>query len=66
MKCEKGMTKDTCPYNPRLGCDCGLNPPIRIKRDFCIQCGASFPPRYGEGICKDWEKCREKQEGKFS
>lgn len=25
--CFKQMTKDTCPYNPILGCDCGLNPP---------------------------------------
>lgn len=24
--CQKGMTKDTCPYNPNLGCDCGANP----------------------------------------
>lgn len=26
-QCIKGMSKDTCPFNPRLGCDCGLNPP---------------------------------------
>jgi hypothetical protein len=25
MVCKKGLTKDTCPYNPALGCDCGLN-----------------------------------------
>lgn len=25
MKCLKGMTFDTCPFNPRLGCDCGYN-----------------------------------------
>lgn len=25
--CQKGMTKDTCPYNPNLGCDCRANPP---------------------------------------
>lgn len=23
--CIKGMTKDTCPYNPLLGCDCRAN-----------------------------------------
>ena len=25
MKCIKGMTEDTCRYNPRLGCDCGYH-----------------------------------------
>jgi hypothetical protein len=25
--CIKGMTVDTCPFNPRLGCDCGANKP---------------------------------------
>lgn len=30
--------------------------------DFCNKCGACFPPREGEGICKDWEQCRAKQE----
>lgn len=24
--CVKGMTVNTCPYNPLLGCDCGANP----------------------------------------
>jgi len=23
--CPKGMTWDTCPYNQRLGCDCGYH-----------------------------------------
>lgn len=27
-------------------------------RDFCSECGASFPPRDGEGHCVEWEKCR--------
>lgn len=27
----KGMTKETCPFNPRLGCDCGANPPRRFE-----------------------------------
>lgn len=27
-------------------------------RDFCTKCGASFPPRDGEGHCVEWEKCR--------
>lgn len=26
-KCTKGMTRDTCPYNPILGCDCGQHKP---------------------------------------
>jgi hypothetical protein len=25
--CIKGMTPNTCPYNPLLGCDCGINKP---------------------------------------
>lgn len=29
--------------------------------EFCTQCGASFPPREGEGICKEWEKCQQRQ-----
>jgi len=28
---------------------------------FCKQCGAHFPPREGEGICKDWKNCLAKQ-----
>ena len=32
--CLKGMAKDTCPYNPRLGCDCGANPPRRVNAEF--------------------------------
>lgn len=27
--CIKGMTVETCPHNPRLGCDCGANPPTQ-------------------------------------
>lgn len=23
-----------------------------MKREFCSVCGASIPPRYGEGTCK--------------
>ena len=26
-KCPKGMEYDKCPYNPRLGCNCGVNKP---------------------------------------
>lgn len=29
--CQKGMTKDTCPYNPNLGCDCGANLPDDVR-----------------------------------
>lgn len=29
--CQKGMAKDTCPYNPNLGCDCGANPAYIAK-----------------------------------
>lgn len=25
--------------------------------DFCNECGAWFPPREGEGICKEWQNC---------
>lgn len=32
-----------------------------MRRDFCTKCGASFPPRYGEGTCREWEKCRDAQ-----
>ena len=30
-KCIKGMTQDTCPFNPILGCDCGQNKPKGYK-----------------------------------
>ena len=34
---------------------------------FCRECGAGFPPRNGEGICKDWKNCLAKQMlGNFS
>lgn len=41
--------------------------PIGIKPiEFCIKCGASFPPREGEGICIEWKECYRKQaEGKI-
>lgn len=29
--------------------------------EFCIQCGASFPPKDGEGICMEWKECYRKQ-----
>lgn len=29
--CVKGMTKETCPYNPKLGCDCGANAAYTAK-----------------------------------
>ena len=32
-ECVKGMTHDTCPYNPLLGCDCGYNRPRRIRSE---------------------------------
>lgn len=39
--------------------------PIGVKyypiRYFCVQCGAGFPPREGEGICRDWKVCELKQ-----
>ena len=25
--------------------------------EFCIICGASFPPRAGEGHCINWQSC---------
>jgi hypothetical protein len=28
--------------------------------EFCRKCGASFPPRKGEGHCVEWEQCRLK------
>jgi hypothetical protein len=31
--------------------------------DFCRKCGASFPPKLGEGRCVDWQRCWENQEG---
>ena len=34
---------------------------ISMDAKFCRQCGASFPPREGEGICVDWHKCLMKQ-----
>lgn len=33
--CIKGMTVDTCPHNPRLGCDCGANPSQRALKGVC-------------------------------
>lgn len=30
--CVKGMTPETCPHNPRLGCDCKANPPMTQKQ----------------------------------
>lgn len=36
-------------------------PRLKTITEFCVQCGASFPPRPGEGICKDWERCLEHQ-----
>ncbi len=32
-ECVKGMTHDTCPYNPLLGCDCGYNKPRKIRSE---------------------------------
>jgi hypothetical protein len=29
--------------------------------DFCLKCGASFPPRLGEGRCVDWLDCWKNQ-----
>lgn len=33
------------------------------KNDFCNECGAWFPPedKPGQGICKEWQKCLERQ-----
>lgn len=31
---------------------------------FCRQCGSSFPPRDGEGTCKEWWTCHAKQVSK--
>lgn len=31
-----------------------------MNPEFCIICGASFPPREGEGTCINWESCVEK------
>ena len=28
--------------------------------EFCRECGAHFPPRDGEGRCKEWEVCATK------
>lgn len=33
--------------------------------EFCIECGASFPPRFGEGICKEWKECETAQRDYF-
>jgi hypothetical protein len=38
--CIKGMTVDTCPHNPLLGCDCKANPP----RKRCHTCSGFFHP----------------------
>lgn len=31
-----------------------------MKAEFCRECGASFPPREGEGHCKDWKICQKR------
>jgi len=28
--------------------------------EFCSLCGASFPPRDGEGVCPDWKWCQQR------
>lgn len=32
--CIKGMTVETCPHNPILGCDCKANPPRKVLKSF--------------------------------
>ena len=29
-RCPKGMEYDLCPYNPLLGCDCGVHKPKKV------------------------------------
>ena len=36
-------------------------PKAKVRREFCVSCGASFPPRYGEGRCVSWERCARNQ-----
>lgn len=54
MTCMKGMTKDTCPYNPRLGCDCGQNPPSGpdplVDRDCAVLDGKCDCPNTGGSV----------------
>ena len=33
-----------------------------MNPEFCTTCGASFPPREGEGTCINWEFCRDIQQ----
>jgi hypothetical protein len=32
-----------------------------VVHEFCTKCGASFPPREGEGTCREWKECYVKQ-----
>ena len=32
-----------------------------MGHNFCRECGAGFPPREGEGHCKEWKECMIKQ-----
>ena len=34
-------------------------------RDFCSECGCHWPPREGEGRCKDFQKCWIEQLQKY-
>jgi hypothetical protein len=60
--CQKGMTKDTCPYNPNLGCDCGANPPngnfhvtdpTHGGKVTCYKCGGFILERDHQGYWAD-------------
>ena len=30
---------------------------MKLGADFCRECGCNFPPKYGEGRCRDWWRC---------
>lgn len=47
--CQKGMTVETCPFNPILGCDCGANRPRDplVDRDCAVLDGRCDCPNTG-------------------
>ena len=55
LAAQKGL-----PYpqpSPEKGTMDVVEAPKGTVAEFCKSCGASFPPRYGEGTCVDWVSC---------
>lgn len=55
--CIKGMTVDTCRFNPILGCDCGANAPRRGNLpDQCNYptCECSTECYFDKGLVRDF------------